>query len=1225
MGRIDGKDIFAFEDIKNDAKKLVDELKKQFDKLKGAVNINDVVKISDETNNLLNQYNENIKKLSKSIDSLTAKINKGNTAKQRSNKTLSEEDRLKKRVERATKKLELSESELNRQLIRQQERTKAVTARIREQERAKLGLTKRTNGLFSSFKRLTQQLRNVAVAYFGFQTLIRGVKDIFNVTKTLDAMNFAIQKVIKSTIEQGQTQAWLSDIVNRYGLDLVAVTERYIKFRAATISSNLSAQQTQQIFESVSKASAVLGLKTDELRGVYLALEQMISKNKVTTEELRRQLGERLPGAFDIMAKSIGVTSSQLNEMLRNGEVMAEEVLPNFAKELEKTFGIENVRNVDTLVAAQNRLRTAWIELVDAIQAGGAFKGFFNTIASGVRWIKENINLVTTLGKVLTNLGATYLILIARRKVINSQIYKSIILRKSETTVTGFATAANKGLSLSLNGVAIAAKSAWAALGGWVGVIFSAISIILPFATRTKKATEQIKSFNQEVDEEHKKLNVLFYSLKNAEKGTKEWMYARTEINKQYSQYLKNIIDENTAIEDLNEEYEKLKKITRSNIAERRKSEESNIAHAKALEVENRVLDELHESQKQQIRDGEITSEEAATQRLRYIDLARSLADTKDTQTAFRLGMQDLVKAYMTLDNELIEISNRYDDLINKPSKEGIFRPEVFEAGLKKAKGTFYSMRGLSEETSKVFSETNKILLEGFKDTYSAKNFKSYESFLNHLLIKYKDNIRARILIEQELFAEINRGGRSTDDSLKIAKEENKRKLEEFKESREKQLMESMRYMHENGASELEIQRFYEDQIAQNKIDTYFKEIELNKELIKNFKLSKLEESKIASDNANIMTKIAEERTDNEKRLQERLEEDRIALIRNTISRIETAFSGNTTALTEEAAKQIEGYKNAYENGEINARQYADAVYNIEEKLNKDILAARIATLQKILQIEGLTVQERQRFQEELDRAQQQYSESDIQRSKKWADLTIEQRRQVRDKGIEFINELFAVQASIYEAQLQRAQESRDFEVALAGSNSEQRIKAERKYEKEERKIKQKQANAQKAQAIFNIITSTAENIAKFSWNPFLTALIIGIGAAQLATVVSTPVPQLAEGGEASGLVIVGDKKGDKTLTKGGGSELITLPTGESFLSPSTPTLMDLPIGTHVSSHKETQKILAQGAYNSATERIDMSKSERYLKKMANRDDVTYKDGYKFINKRGYKAKIRVR
>lgn len=55
------------------------------------------------------------------------------------------------------------------------------------------------------------------------------------------------------------------------------------------------------------------------------------------------------------------------------------------------------------------------------------------------------------------------------------------------------------------------------------------------------------------------------------------------------------------------------------------------------------------------------------------------------------------------------------------------------------------------------------------------------------------------------------------------------------------------------------------------------------------------------------------------------------------------------------------------------------------------------------------------------------------------------------------------------------------------------------------------------------------------------------------------------KGGHSGGMAIVGD---------GGGRELIKLPTGQSFLSPSTDTLIDLPKGTHVVPHKQTELIL---------------------------------------------------
>ena len=147
-------------------------------------------------------------------------------------------------------------------------------------------------------------------------------KNVFNLTKKLQSLGFTLEKITEGQKELMQTQSFLEDISNKYGLSIITTTERYTKFLAAAKQSNVSLEDTEQIFRSVSKAAGVLGLKTDELSGVYLALEQMLSKGKVTTEELRRQLGERLPGAFGIMADAIGVNTRELDKMLRKGEIL---------------------------------------------------------------------------------------------------------------------------------------------------------------------------------------------------------------------------------------------------------------------------------------------------------------------------------------------------------------------------------------------------------------------------------------------------------------------------------------------------------------------------------------------------------------------------------------------------------------------------------------------------------------------------------------------------------------------------------------------------------------------------------------------------------------------------------------------------------------------------------------------------------------------------------------
>ncbi|MBQ3170671.1 MAG: tape measure protein, partial [Mailhella sp.] len=89
-------------------------------------------------------------------------------------------------------------------------------------------------------------------------------------------------------------------------------------------------------------------------------LGQMVSKGKVMAEELRGQLGERLPGAFQLAAKAMGVTTMELDKMLETGDVLADDLLPKLAVEIEKAFGAGAQQAAQGLQKNINRLRTEW-------------------------------------------------------------------------------------------------------------------------------------------------------------------------------------------------------------------------------------------------------------------------------------------------------------------------------------------------------------------------------------------------------------------------------------------------------------------------------------------------------------------------------------------------------------------------------------------------------------------------------------------------------------------------------------------------------------------------------------------------------------------------------------------------------------------------------------------------------------------------------------------------
>ena len=175
-----------------------------------------------------------------------------------------------------------------------------------------------------------------------------------------------MDRLVKSyaTIEGSTSGAvsqldYIYEISNKLGLEFQSTAEAAKGFFAAGKGSALQ-KDLNGIFEGVSQAGAALSLSTEQMDGVFLALGQMISKGKVQAEELRGQLGERLPGAFNLAARAMGVTTAQLDDMLKKGQVTAEDLLPKLAAVLKDEFGPAAEQAAQGAQGAVNRLSTEW-------------------------------------------------------------------------------------------------------------------------------------------------------------------------------------------------------------------------------------------------------------------------------------------------------------------------------------------------------------------------------------------------------------------------------------------------------------------------------------------------------------------------------------------------------------------------------------------------------------------------------------------------------------------------------------------------------------------------------------------------------------------------------------------------------------------------------------------------------------------------------------------------
>ena len=202
----------------------------------------------------------------------------------------------------------------------------------------------------------------------------------------LDTAKNVLENVSKSTAEYNENMNFLQKISKAYNQDLIVLINTFGQFRAAADTSGLSVEQLRDIFGSLTRAAGAFHMSADRTRDMMNAVQQMFSKGKVAAEELRRQLGNALPGAFNLMAKAAGIagitangTTAELEDMMRKGQVLAKDIMPAFAAVLDQ---VTANANFDSLQGSLNRLKNEWTNFVDKSN----FKGFFKGLVDAGSW-----------------------------------------------------------------------------------------------------------------------------------------------------------------------------------------------------------------------------------------------------------------------------------------------------------------------------------------------------------------------------------------------------------------------------------------------------------------------------------------------------------------------------------------------------------------------------------------------------------------------------------------------------------------------------------------------------------------------------------------------------------------------------------------------------------------------------------------------------------------------
>ncbi|HGF6407017.1 TPA: tape measure protein [Escherichia coli] len=233
-------------------------------------------------------------------------------------------------------------------------------------------------------------------AIYSFQTALEAYKKVMEIGLKKEASQRAVQFVLG---DEGAKRAtdFVKNLANNTGVDQIETLSSFAKFSAG--AGDMNADQKESLFSNVIGTSRLMGLSTDEINGILKAFEQMASKGKIQAEELRGQLGDRMAGAFQLFARSLGMTTEQLDAAMKNGKVLSKDVLPKVSAEMgrmiDKAGGWEKI--INSTQTQLGRLSNSWNNNL-ALMFDGSQEGLTD-------FTRSLTNLLNSLGGQSKNLG----------------------------------------------------------------------------------------------------------------------------------------------------------------------------------------------------------------------------------------------------------------------------------------------------------------------------------------------------------------------------------------------------------------------------------------------------------------------------------------------------------------------------------------------------------------------------------------------------------------------------------------------------------------------------------------------------------------------------------------------------------------------------------------------------------------------------------------------------
>ena len=222
-------------------------------------------------------------------------------------------------------------------------------------------------------------------------------------------LNIALKGITKTSQEYSDAQNAINSISKSLNVPIADATSAFTRLSASVIGAGGNVNDAEIVFKGIITAMKATGRSTADVQGAILAMSQVFSKGKLSSEELSGQLGERLPGAVTSFAKATNRTLPQLQKDLENGVVGLNDVM-KFAIALQVEYGDTAAKVASSSEESGARMTVALDEVKLAV--GSAFQPigsiFQDSVTEMVADTKESLKIlkeaISAVSKVIEDL-----------------------------------------------------------------------------------------------------------------------------------------------------------------------------------------------------------------------------------------------------------------------------------------------------------------------------------------------------------------------------------------------------------------------------------------------------------------------------------------------------------------------------------------------------------------------------------------------------------------------------------------------------------------------------------------------------------------------------------------------------------------------------------------------------------------------------------------------------